>query len=184
MVHIGTQGVQRSLRIAPRLGRQHFNTLGQQHSGFALYLHLVLQVFNAAHALGQLGFERSEWLFAQGRAGLGSVTLPGQSIGNVQFGGVNQGLSPGGPLGSQQLLPFGALGFVQTLAHQLGRALVLNAELAEHIGQQISAGVALQPLPNARGPVACSCGGECAAGQAVQLGNVEVFGRVGRGHSG
>ena len=42
------------MRVAPRFGREHFDTLGQQHGRFALHLHTMLQVFNHLHALGEL----------------------------------------------------------------------------------------------------------------------------------
>ncbi|MNL63399.1 hypothetical protein D3C87_1875350 [compost metagenome] len=48
------------MRIAPGLGRKHFNTLGQQHRGLALYLHTVLKVFNHLHAVCDLNLQQGK----------------------------------------------------------------------------------------------------------------------------
>ena len=61
MRHIGAKRFQSRLCVAPRLNRQHFRALRNQHSGFALHLGAVLQVFNGFNPLGQLHFKAGKW---------------------------------------------------------------------------------------------------------------------------
>ena len=98
VLHIGAQGVQCGLCIGQRLGGQHFYALGEQYRCLALYLYLMLEVFNSPHSLGELGLECQQRLFAQRCTGFGRVTLPSQCIRNIQFARVNQGLRLGCPL--------------------------------------------------------------------------------------
>jgi hypothetical protein len=58
MLHIGPQHLLRRLGIAPGLGGQHFNALGQQDGRLALDLHPVLQVLNHLDSVGQLHLEQ------------------------------------------------------------------------------------------------------------------------------
>ena len=97
--HVHAQGLRHGLRLAPGLGGHHLDALGQQHGGFALHLGLVLQVFNQAHALGNLHFQAGQGLFAQGRARFGRVALPGHGVGNIEFAQVQQGLGLERPFG-------------------------------------------------------------------------------------
>ena len=179
--HVVAQHLQRGLRIAPGLGRQHLDTLGQQHGGLALHLHAVLQVFDAAHAVGQAGLEPGQRLARERRAGLGGVALPGHRVGDVELGRFQQGLAFGAPFGGQRLLALGAFEFVELFAHRLGGALVATAEFAEHLLQLLGRGVAGQPVADARGALARGGCGEGATGQGVKKLEVERFGS-GLGH--
>ncbi len=82
--HIGAQGVGAVLGIAPGLGRQHLDALRDQHRGFALHLHPVLQVFDGLDPLGQCLLQRGQRFARQRRPGPGGIALPGQGIRQVQ----------------------------------------------------------------------------------------------------
>ena len=114
--NIGAQGIRHRLRIPPGLGRQHLDALRQEHCRFALHLGLVLQVFNQAHALGDLHFQAGQRFFAQRGARFGCVTLPGHGVGNIELCQFQQSAGLGSPLGGDSFLQFGAFDFVQALA--------------------------------------------------------------------
>ena len=173
--HVHTQGLGHGLRLAPGFGGHHFNTLGQQHGGFALHLGLVLQVFNQAHALGNLHLQAGQGLFAQGRTCFGCVALPGHGIGNIEFGQVQQSLAFERPFSRHGFLQLGALGVIEPLAQKLGRTLVAAAEFPKHFGQNVVARIGKQPLPNAAGTFASGGGGESAASDFVQLRQIGSF---------
>ncbi len=126
--HVRAQGVRRGLCVAPGLGGQHLDALGQQHRRLALHLHPVLQVLDALDAIGQLRLQPGQRLAAQGRAGLGGIALPGHGIGDVQARLGQHGLGLLRPLGSDRFLAAGALDLVQPLAQHPGRALVAGAQ--------------------------------------------------------
>ena len=177
VVHIGVQAFQHGLRVAPGLGGQHLNALRQQHSGFALHLHAVLQVFNDLDAVAELGFEDGEWLFAEWCAGFGGVTLPGQGVGNVELAHGQQRLRLVGPLLGDGLLRAAAFDFIQLLAQQLGRALVLAAQVLEHRLNLLGSGRAGQPLTHTRHALTRGLGGKNAMGQGIQRMGFSGFGR-------
>ena len=54
MRNVGTQCFKRCFSVPPRLNRQHFDALGNQHSSLALNLSTVLQVFNRLNPFGEL----------------------------------------------------------------------------------------------------------------------------------
>ena len=81
------QSFECSLGISPRLDRQHFDTLSDQHSGLPLHLRAMLQILNGFDPLGQLYLQACQWFFRQWCARLGSVSLPSQRIGQIELGG-------------------------------------------------------------------------------------------------
>ena len=168
--NVNGQSLRHCLRFTPGFGGHHFNALGQQHRRFTLYLGLVLQVFDYAHALGNPQLQARQRLFAQRRSGFGSIALPGHGVGNIEFGQTQQTFGFGRPLGRHRLLQLGTLGVVQALAQQLSGTFVAAAEFAENVGQHIVFRVAKQPLPDTAGPFACGGSAERASGDFVQLG--------------
>jgi hypothetical protein len=111
--HVGTQRIGGRLGVAPGLGGQHLDALGQQHGRLALHLHPVLQVLDALDAVGQRAFSAGQRLAAEGRAGLGGVALPGHRIGDVHARLTQQGLGLLRPFGGDDLLALAALDLVQ-----------------------------------------------------------------------
>jgi len=165
---VGAQLLERGLRIAPGLGREHFDALREQHRGLALHLHAVLQVFDHLDALGQLRLERGKRLARQRRARLGSVALPGQGVGDVELGCGQQRLGFFGPFGGNGLLRLGTADFIEPLAHRTRGPFVARAELLEHFLQLLGRGLGGQPLADARSAFA-GCGGrEGSAGQCIE----------------
>ena len=100
------------MRIAPRLDRQYLNALAQQHSGFALHLRAVLQVFNGFDPLSQLDLNGGQRLFRQRRARFGGITLPCQSISQIQLANGQQGIGFGSPFSRNGFLALAAFEFV------------------------------------------------------------------------
>ncbi len=183
MLHVYAQHFQRRLRIPPRFSGQHFNALGQQHSGFALHLHAVLQVFNHFDAVGQLHFQQRQWLARQRRAGFGGVALPRQGVGNVEFGGVQQRAGFVGPFSGNGFLVFGAAQLIEALAYGAGCAFVAATEFFEHLLQLLGRGLGGQPFTDARGALTGGSSGESAASESIQRMRFGGFG-LSRGHFG
>ncbi len=167
------------LRRAPGFGRQHLDTLGEQDCRLALHLHRVLQVLNHPNAFGQLRLEREQRLPAQGRAGLGRITLPCQRVGNVELGLGQKGLGLGGPLRCNLLLILGAPDLVQALTDRPGCALVARGEFAKDFLQLLVAGVLRQPCPHAGGAFPGGRRTEGAIGPCVEFLDVCVLGAGG-----
>jgi hypothetical protein len=71
---------------------------------------------------------------AQGCTGLGRIALPGQGIGNVELGHVQQGLRFGAHSAATASWPLAA-GFVDFFSNQLGGAFVFDTQLLEDVGQ-------------------------------------------------
>ena len=166
--HVGAQRVQGRGGIAPGLGRQHFDALGQQHSGFALHLHAVLQIFNDLDAFGQLALKHRQRLARQRGAGLGGVALPGGGVGDVERLGGQQLARLLGPFDADFLLGFQAADFIQTLAHGARCALVAHAEFLEHFLQLVVCGLGREPVANARSTLTRGFCGKRAAGQRIK----------------
>ena len=112
MRNVGAQGIPYGLRVSPGLGGQHFSALCNEYSSLSLNLSTVLQVFDGLDALSQQHFQPRQRLTRQWRPGFGSITLPGQGIGQIEFWQGQQRLSFVRPLGGDSLLPFGALDVV------------------------------------------------------------------------
>ncbi len=176
VVDIGVQGFNHGLRIAPGLGGQHFNALGQQHSGFALNLNPVLQVFNHLNPVAELAAQRGERLFAQGRASFGGITLPSHRIGNVELAHGQQSLGLVGPLLGDGFLALAALNLIKLFAQQLGRAFVFATHFLEHGLQVVGSGLSDQPFANFRGALGGGMGRKCPARQRVQRMGFVSFG--------
>ena len=60
--NIGLQQFVSGIRLFQTLGRQDFNSLRQQNSGFSLHHDLVLQVFNRLDLFIQLQLQTSQGL--------------------------------------------------------------------------------------------------------------------------
>ena len=174
---IGAQQFERCLRIAPGLGREHFDALCQQHSGLALHLNPVLQVFDDLHAVGQLYLEQGQRLARQRGTSLGGIPLPGQGICNIELGGRQQGLGFFSPFGRNGFLPLGATDFVQAFAHGTGRALVAPAQLLEHLLQLLWRWLSGQPVADARSALARCGGRKSATSQRIERMRLMGFGR-------
>ncbi|MCY1164621.1 hypothetical protein D9M73_45030 [compost metagenome] len=177
--HVGAQGFQRSFCVAPGLDREHFDALGDQHGGFALHLGAVLQVFNRLDALGQLHLEAGQRFFGKRRAGFGGITLPGQGIGQVEFGRSQQCLRFFGPFGSHGFLALAALDLVELFLQRLGSALVAVGQVLVDIGHLLGARLRGQPGADARGAFARGRSRKRATREAVQRMGVMRFGGAG-----
>ena len=184
--HVGLQGVHGGLGVGQGFGGEDFGALRQQHSGLALHLHAVLQVFDDLDAIRQLGLEGRQGLARQRCARAGGVTLPGQGIGDVELGQGQQGLGLVGPFRRNGFLALGTLDFVEPLTQGLGSSLVAHAQLLEDLLHLLGCGVAGQPLTHAGGPLTRGGGRERATGQGVQRMHFRGFGRRrgGFGHFG
>ncbi len=170
-----------SLGIAPGLGGQHFDALGQQDRGLALHLDAVLKILDALDAIGQLGLQGSQGFAAERSARLGGVALPGHGVGDIEFAQGEQRPGLFGPFGGDRLLAPAALDLIELFAKQFGRALVAPAQLAEHLLHLLQAGIGRKPLAHARGAFARSGRRECAAGERVEGAGVVGF-QGGLGH--
>jgi hypothetical protein len=87
-----------------RLGREHFDALGQEHRRFTLHHHLVLQVFHTFDHFGQANFQAGQGFARERRTGFGRIALPGHGIANVQAGCLQQVLGFLGPIAGQCVL--------------------------------------------------------------------------------
>ena len=183
MRDIGLQRLGHRLCILPAFGRQQLDALGQQDRRLALDHGLILQVLHHFYPFGQRRLQRGQRLARQRCAGLGRIALPGHGIGNVEAGGIEQNLSPSGPVGGQRILGLGAAQFVELLAQWSGSALVFDAELLEHFLHQLLGWRTRQPLAHARSPVPGGGRGEGTAGKGVELLKIMGF-RIGVGHKG
>ena len=192
MHHVQGQRLLGGLGIGPGFGGQHFDALRQQHRCLALHLHPVLQIFDGAHALDQLGFQAGQRLFAEWRAGFGGIALPGQGIGQVELAQGQQSLGLVGPFKCNGGLRFAALDVVELFTQQFGSALVLAAEFLEHLLQLVGARTGRQPFANAghaltrgllgkrtqrHGIERMRLGGFGADGRCVRSGGCFVLGR-------
>ena len=177
--HVSAQGFKHALSIAPRLDRQHFDALRNQHGGFALHLGAVLQVFNRLDAFGQLPFHAGQRLFGQRRTGFGGIALPGQRIGQIELGQGQQSTGFFGPLGGGGFLAFAALDFVELFFQWLGSAFVAIGQVFIDLGHLLGRGLGGQPLADARGALAGRGGRKSAARQAVQRMGLGTLGRTG-----
>ena len=176
MRHVSTQGFERGLRIAPGLDRQHFYALGNQHRCFALDLGAVLQVFNGFNALGQLHLEAGKWLFGQRRTCFGGITLPGQSIGEVEFGQAQKHLGFFAPFGGHLFLASAALELVEFFLQRFGRALVAIGEVFVNLSHLFGRRVGGQPIANPRRPLAGRGSRKRATCQTIQRMRLRRFG--------
>ena len=166
------------LRVVPRLGRQDFEALRQQHRGFSVHLRAMLQVFNALYPLRQLALEARQRFARQRRAGFGRVALPGQCVGDVELGLPEQCLRLLCPLGTDRFLAFGTFELVELFAQQAGGTLVASAQLLEYLLHLFGRRIAREPITDAARSLARSRRRECAAGEVVE--GLEVVG-LGRG---
>ena len=151
--NVGTQQFQRSMRIFPGLGGEHLDALGQQHGGFSLHLHTVLQVFDHLHAIGDLHLEQRKRFARKGRARLGRIALPRQGVGNVELGSRQQCLGLLGPLGRNGLLSFGAADFIQPFAYRACSPLVAPAQFLENLLQLLGRRLGGEPVTDAGSPL-------------------------------
>ena len=179
MRHVSAQGFKHALSIAPRLDRQHFDALRNQHGGFALHLGAVLQVFNRLDAFGQLPFHAGQRLFGQRRTGFGGIALPGQRIGQIELGQGQQSTGFFGPLGGGGFLAFAALDFVELFFQWLGSAFVAIGQVFIDLGHLLGRGLGGQPLADARGAFTRCGRRKSAARQAVQRMGLGTLGRTG-----
>ncbi len=177
--HVGAQHLGSTLGVAPGFGGQHLDALGQQHGGFALHLHAVLQVFDGFDAFGQCLLEAGQRLARQWRTGLGGITLPGQGVGHVQARQGEQSIGLVGPFHGHGFLGLGAAQLFEFFAQRLGRALVAVREFLEHLGHALGRGIGGEPLAHPCGAVARGGGREHPACQRIQRLGVCSFG--GRG---
>ena len=175
--NVGAQQFECRMGIAPGLGREHFNALCEQHGGFALHLHAVLQVFDDLHAVSHLDLEQRQRLPRQGRTGLGRIALPSQGVCNIELGGGQQRLGFLSPFGGDRFLPLGPADFIQALAHGTGGPLVTAAQLLEDFLQLFWRGLGGQPVTDAGGALARRGGRKSAAGQRVERMRLLGFGR-------
>ena len=181
VAHIHAQGLPNRLSIAPRLHRQHFDALRQQHRRLTLHLHAVLQIFNHFDALCQLAFKRQQRLFGQWRSGLCSITLPGQSVGNVELGHCQQCLRLDSPFSGHGILPLGAFDFIQLLTQRLGGAFVAATEFLEDFCDFLNAGALRQPLAHSGCALARGWSREGAASQLIELLEIKALVVIFRG---
>ncbi len=177
---VGGQRLLGALGVGPGLGRQHFDALRQQHRGLALHLHPVLQVFDGAHALHQLGLQAGQRLLAQRRTGLGCVTLPGQGVGQVELAQGQQRLGFVGPFERDGGLRLAALDFIELFTQQFGSPLVLAAEFLEHLLQLLMARAGGQPFADAGHALARGLRRKRPMRERVQRMNIGGFGADGR----
>ena len=179
MRHVAAKGFGAVLSFAPGLGGQHFNALRDQHRGFTLHLHPVLQVFNGLHALSQGLLQGGQRLAGQRRASAGSVALPGQGIGQVQAGMVQQSLGFLRPFHTDLLLRFLALEFVELFLQRLGRTAVAVGQFFEHLVHELQRRVGGQPFADA-----CCALARCGCGEGATRHGVQRVGCGGFGLSG
>ena len=182
MLHVGLQGRQHRVGVVPALGRQNLGALGQQHGGLPLHLGVVLQVFNAFDAFGQLHLDAGQGLFGQRCARFGGIALPGHGIGNIELAQCQEGLRLLRPLDTHGFLAFGALQLVQLFTQGFDRAFVTGAQLFEDVLHLLHAGVGGQPVTHARGPVTRSRGGKSTTRQGIQGVGIGRFGIHGGSH--
>ena len=165
--HVGQQHVTHGLRVGPRLGGQHFNTLRHHHGGFSLHLGAVLQVFYEFDAFVQLHFNAGQGLFGQRRTRFGCIALPSQGVSNIQLGLRQQGVGFFSPFLANMFLHTGALDVVELFAQGLGCAFVFAAELFKDFLHFLRARVGGQPFAHFGGAVARGGGRKSAARQTV-----------------
>ena len=151
---VGTQGIPSGLGITPRLGRQHFGALRNEHRRLTLHLGSVLQVFNGFDAVCQLHFQASQRFARQRGTRLGCIALPGQRVCQIQLAQRQQGLGLVSPLGSGGFLTLGALQVVELFLQGFCRTLVAIGQVFINLGHLFGAWLGQQPLPNARGTLA------------------------------
>ena len=164
------------MRVAPGLGGQHFNALGDQHGSLTLHLCAVLQVFDGLDAFGQLHLETGQRLARQRRAGFGGVPLPGQGVGQIELGQRQQRLGLVRPFGGHGFLALGALDVVELFLHQFGRALVAVGQVLEDLGHLLGARVLHQPVTDAADPFTGGSGRQGTTRQRVQRVRFSPFG--------
>ena len=102
--HIRLQQLVGSVCLFQAFGRQDFNALRQQHSGFALHHHLVLQIFNRFDFFIQMQLQTGKGFTRQRGTRFGGITLPCHGIGNVQTRCSEHGIGTLGPLCGQDVL--------------------------------------------------------------------------------
>ncbi len=171
-LHIGLQGFTAGARFLQWLGGKHLHPLGQQHSRFPLDHHLVLQILDPAHHIGQATLESGQRFTGQGCTGLGRIALPGQSVSNVEPMASEQLLGLGSPLLDQGILLAGTLELIQTLLEHLGGPFVTGSHLAVNLLQGFERRFGGQPVTQAVRPVARSGCSKCPTGQLVQGRNI------------
>ena len=148
MSNVSAQRFQRRLSIAPRLDGQHFDALGNQHSGFALDLRPVLQVFNGFHTLGQLHFQACQRFLGKRRTGFGRITLPSQRICQVELAGAEQDLRFFSPFSRYQFLAFAALELIELFLQWLGCTFVTVGQVFVNLRHLLISRFGAQPLAN------------------------------------
>ncbi len=84
-----------------------------------------------------------------------------------------------GPFIGQGVLAFQTAQFIEFLAQRFGSTLVARAHFFENLLQQIGAGLGGHPFTQTRGSFARSGGGQGAASQGIQGGQIKCAGRRG-----